>query len=75
MMNFGKLLKKHKNGLIAPVAIIMFLTGCVTPKINDRIVPVYSQKFLTGVADEYEASIHGPYTKEVVKDWMVMVGL
>lgn len=55
--------------------MMMFLSGCVTPKIDDRIVPVYNQTFLNGVADEYEANIHGHYTKEVVKDWMVMVGL
>lgn len=66
-----KLIQKH--GRIGLVLIAMSLNACATPqRINH---PDYSKAFLAGVADEYESERYGPYTKEVVKDWMVLVGL
>lgn len=55
--------------------MLMSLSACVTPNVTNKIVPVYSATFLAGVAQEYENEKYGPYTKEVIRDWMMLVGL
>lgn len=61
-----------RAGSIAALGLIaILLSGCahgLTPLERQKSSP--SSDFLNGVADEYEASIHGAYTKEVIKEWV-----
>lgn len=54
--------------------MMLSLSACETRPCV-KTVPDYPAEFYTQVANEFEAKTYGPYTENVVKDWMVMVGI
>lgn len=74
-MKSNKKTKSFRIHIIGLSLMLMSLSACVTPNVTNKIVPVYSATFLAGVAQEYENEKYGPYTKEVIRDWMMLVGL
>lgn len=64
----------NRLGLIGLSLIVMPLIGCPAHQSEPRS-PEYSYQFLAGVKQEWEESKHGPFTKEALKDWMVMAGI